>query len=68
MITLTTKGQKAKYSQNQKLAMIKTSKEKNEYPYCCDVCENQGMYTCKRILNTDNTCMFFKEMEKDESE
>lgn len=36
-----------------------TNKNKPQYPYCCQICFNNGLYTCKRILNTDQTCMFY---------
>ena len=36
---------------------------KPQYPYCCKICFNNGLYTCKRILNTDQTCMFYTTKE-----
>ena len=30
-----------------------------EYPVCCKVCFNNGLYTCKRILDKNKCCMFF---------
>ena len=37
---------------------------KKEYPFCCETCENRGMYTCKMIV-IDKTCMFYKEEQSD---
>lgn len=33
--------------------------EKPIYPQCCESCFNRGLFTCKKILNYDETCMFY---------
>lgn len=34
-------------------------KDKPKYPHCCKLCFNEGLFTCKMILNQDKSCMFF---------
>ena len=31
-----------------------------KYPKSCEFCANFGLFTCKRILNLDGVCMFYK--------
>ena len=30
-----------------------------QYPKCCKECFNNGLYTCKRIILENGTCMFY---------
>lgn len=30
-----------------------------QYPECCKECFNEGLYTCKRIIVENGTCMFY---------
>ena len=31
----------------------------SQYPECCKECFNNGLYTCKRIVLENGTCMFY---------
>ena len=32
----------------------------HKYPKSCESCANYGLFTCKKILNPNGTCMFYK--------
>lgn len=34
-----------------------------KYPNCCKKCTNDGLYTCKRILLENGSCMFYTTKE-----
>lgn len=46
--------------------MMRTKEEINKFlkEQCVD-CENEGLYTCKLILDENGKCMFFKKYDKD---